>query len=568
VVVVMGGGVRLFLSLFLPVISFPAVVDAGIVVNELYYDHPGTDAGHEFVEILNTGSDPVPLDGLVLEFHNGSGAGWSPIWRAPDGIALASGALFVVGGTAVIPLPDSVFELALQNGPDAIRLLAADGATIDVVAYGGLDDSEYAETTGEPPVGAGQAIARMPDGKDDGDNAADFAPATPTPGRRNVARHDAAPILAAVTPPRAGLDRAGIERAVIDVVNLGLASIPAAAVVVVARDSSASGARDIADTRNVAPIEPGGAERVAFDVALTEFGYHWITFDTFYGLDERAANDRTTLVRRVGNLPLLVSEIMTAPRAGCPQFVELYNAGAQAIDLVGFGFRDMRSSAVAFDEDSLVLRAHEFLLIAADAAQLRACAPGVAHIVEAAGAWPAFNKSGGAFADSILVLDALGIPVQALAYPGVESSLVGHSLERIDLYFSSGLRGAVWRLSREVGGSPGRVNQGALEDVPASRCDVSPNPFSPARGDVLRIAIAPSLGVASVVVRIYDASGRRVADVGTASAFPAVLLWDGRGLDGELVRSGVYVLACEALGADGVRVGVEKVVVGCANHSP
>ena len=564
----MGGGVRFFLSLFLPVVSFPAVVDAGIVVNELYYDHPGTDAGHEFVEILNTGSDAVLLDGLALEFHNGSGVGWSLIWRAPDGIALASGALFVVGGAAVIPLPDTVFELALQNGPDAIRLVAGDGATVDVVAYGGLDDSEYAETTGVPPVGAGQAIARTPDGKDDGDNAADFAPATPTPGRRNVALHDTAPTPASDTLARSGRDAPGMESIAIEIANRGLVDIAAGAVTIAVRDSTVERARDVVSVRNAAAIPPGAVERAVIDVPLLDYGYHWIALDAFYALDERAANDRTILVRRVGNAPLLVSEIMSAPRAGCPQFVELYNAGTQAVDLVGFRFRDMRSSAVAFDEDSLALGAHEFLLIADDAAQLRACAPGVARIVEAAGAWPAFNKSGGALADSILVLDAFGIPVQALAYPGVEPSLVGHSLERIDLYSSSGLRGAVWRLSREVGGSPGRVNQGALEEVPASRCDVSPNPFYLARGDVLRIAIASSPGVASVVVRIYDASGRRVADVGAASAFPGVLLWDGRGLDGESVRSGVYVLACEAFGADGVRVGVEKVVVGCANRSP
>jgi hypothetical protein len=227
----------------------------------------------------------------------------------------------------------------------------------------------------------------------------------------------------------------------------------------------------------------------------------------------------------------------------------------------------MRSSAVGFTEDSLVVDARAFLVLTDDATQLPACASGVGPVVEAAGAWPAFNKSGGAFADSILVLDRFGIPVQALAYPGVATYLAGHSLERVDLYRSSGLRGAVWRLSRETGGSPGRANQGALDAVPASRCEVSPNPFSPVGGDVLRIAIASSPEVASVVVRIYDAWGRRVADVGTAAAFPAVLLWDGRGPDGRWVRSGVYVLACEALGADGVRVGVEKVVVGCANRA-
>ena len=84
----------------------------------------------------------------------------------------------------------------------------------------------------------------------------------------------------------------------------------------------------------------------------------------------------------------------------------------------------------------------------------------------------------------------------------------------------------------------------------------------------MRVAIAPVEGVARVAVRIYDPSGRRIADVGTASVFPAVLLWDGRAAGGERVRSGILVLACESFASDGARVGVEKVVVGCANRSP
>jgi hypothetical protein len=56
--------------------------------------------------------------------------------------------------------------------------------------------------------------------------------------------------------------------------------------------------------------------------------------------------------------------------------------------------------------------------------------------------------------------------------------------------------------------------------------------------------------------------------MGAADAFPAVLLWDGRRDGGDIVRAGIYVLACETFDAAGVRVGVEKVVVGCASRSP
>ncbi len=560
------GGARFILVLFLPVISFPVAVDAGVVVNELYYDHPGADAGYEFVELMNTGTTPLALDGVVLEFHNGSGVGWTAVWRAPNGIVLAPEALFVLGGDAVVPAPDVVFALALQNGPDAIRLLDAGGAVLDVVGYGGLDDPPYVETLGAAIVDAGQSIARTPDGRDTGDNSLDFAAAEPTPGRRNVARDDVTPILAGETPPRAGRNRPGVERLFVEINNLGLADVPAGVVAVSVRDSSASGGVDGEVVHNVSTIAPGARERITVTVSLVGLGYHFISVTARYPADERPANDRVALVRRVGRPAILVSEVMSAPRDGCPQFVELYNAGAEPVDLTGYALRDTRAKPARIDSDSLVVGARAFVVVCDDAALFRACAR--VDALDVAGTWPSFNKSGTAFADSVVVTDAFGIAVDAVAYPGVKSGTSGRSLERVDLFAAETPRAAVWRLARDEGGSPGRASVGALEVLPRAACDASPNPFFPRDGDLLRVAIAPASGVASVVVRVYDPSGRAVRDVGTASAFPAVLLWDGRGRDGEVVRAGVYVLACEVFGADGARVVVEKVVVGCANRSP
>jgi hypothetical protein len=314
-------------------------------------------------------------------------------------------------------------------------------------------------------------------------------------------------------------------------------------------------------------MSPGAVERVIVDVPLSGDGYHWIDVVARYPLDERSHNDRVTLVRRVGRPGLLVSEIMSAPRDDCPQFVELYNAGDVAIDLTGFALRDIRSRAAVFAPDSIVLEPRGLVVVTKDKLGLQSCAAlAFASVLEVVGSWPAFNKSGDELADSVVILDALTIPIDAVSYPSVETD--GQSLERVDLFISGSPREAVWRLSNEAGGSPGRDGAASLERPPLARCEVSPNPFFPESGDVLRIAIASAPGIARVVVYVYDTMGRRVIDVGSASSFPAVLLWDGRGADNELVRSGVYVLACEGFAADGARVGVEKVVVGCARRSP
>ncbi|HET6349717.1 MAG TPA: lamin tail domain-containing protein, partial [Candidatus Krumholzibacteria bacterium] len=156
-----------------------------VVINELYYDHPGTDTGHEFVELFNAGASPADISDAAIEFHNGTGSTWSLVWRAPPGTVLAPDGLYVVGGELVVPLPDAVITYSLQNGPDAIRLVNADGGVLDTVGYGGLDDPDFVETRGADAVPAGKSIARALDGVDSNNNQIDFVAASPTPGRHN-----------------------------------------------------------------------------------------------------------------------------------------------------------------------------------------------------------------------------------------------------------------------------------------------------------------------------------------------------------------------------------------------
>jgi len=46
--------------------TYAAPSRAQLVINELYYDHPGSDDGHEFVEIMNVSDAVVPLAGVTV----------------------------------------------------------------------------------------------------------------------------------------------------------------------------------------------------------------------------------------------------------------------------------------------------------------------------------------------------------------------------------------------------------------------------------------------------------------------------------------------------------------------
>ena len=69
---------------FLPCILllFPSLAVSQILLNEVYYDHPGSDTGHEFIELMNVSMVPVLLTGYEIEFHDGASGTWKRIWSA------------------------------------------------------------------------------------------------------------------------------------------------------------------------------------------------------------------------------------------------------------------------------------------------------------------------------------------------------------------------------------------------------------------------------------------------------------------------------------------------------
>jgi hypothetical protein len=159
-------------------------------LTEVLYDPAGDDTGAEFVELWNPFDFAFPLNGLKLESADGATGRWTLRWTGAGGDSIRARARFVIGGARVTPAPDAIVNLALQNGPDAVRITWLDGAS-EVLGYGALTDS--ALSCGAPAVDAASlSLARIPDAANLGANARDFRPATPTPGRANLPARDLA----------------------------------------------------------------------------------------------------------------------------------------------------------------------------------------------------------------------------------------------------------------------------------------------------------------------------------------------------------------------------------------
>ena len=155
----------------------PPPTPTRLVLNEIDYDQVGADSGG-FVELANAGDAAADLSGWALVLVDG--ADGQEYLRKPLSGTLAPGAYLVVAADA-------------QNGaPDGVVLLDAAGAQVDALSYEGAIPDLVEGTPLPADVADSNAVAgslsRLPDGKDTGDAAADWAFTTiVTPGAANAA---------------------------------------------------------------------------------------------------------------------------------------------------------------------------------------------------------------------------------------------------------------------------------------------------------------------------------------------------------------------------------------------
>ncbi len=152
------------------------------VINEIYYDGPGTDAGC-FTEILApAGTD---LTGYSLVGVNGSNG---EVYRTVflDGMIVPDDGRLVIAMDSTVVEADYIDSgMDWQNGPDEVEFFDATGGYLDGVCYGQSDFLTCEGGTYGPDVASGMSISRCPDGTDTDDNGADTAETQPTPGAEN-----------------------------------------------------------------------------------------------------------------------------------------------------------------------------------------------------------------------------------------------------------------------------------------------------------------------------------------------------------------------------------------------
>lgn len=465
-----------------------------VLVNEVFYDALGDDTGWEFVELLNPGAAPAPLAGLRLESGDGSQPGrWTLRWTAAAGDTVAPHARFVVGGARVTPPPDRVAALDLQNGPDALRLVWPDGA-VEVVGWGAHEFAEYACGAPAPDAPSGSALARVPDGIDRGGNLLDFRVAPPSPGGANQPQRAAAVVRGRtrLVPERPAAGEAAALELTLD--NRGaLAWGSGEAVLAVSGEPLATpGAWPLPplapgdSTRHVQPLGALLAARGAIVVRVSLPG------------DDVASDDADTLLVRVGDDPVQITELQYHPAEAEGEWLELRNASVAPLALTGWTLADRSGTRGRIDgvprlePDSLLVLAQSRAALltrfpALDTARVREVAP-----------WPSLNNSDDStgVADVVELREADGVPAARLAYSaaGVRN---GRPLTWLD---------GAWRAADDAGtplAPPARFVATTLAfSTPAPRVGSS----AP-----LELGWSLPWSRARVTLELHDLAGRRVA---------------------------------------------------------
>ncbi len=507
-----------------------------VVISEVMFDPSGSEFYDEFIEIRNTGGEPVDLagwragdgdeaDALVFESDD------TVLQPGAFGLILDSG--YFVHSTHYDPLPASALILTVTDAtlgnsglsnstPERIVLVSSSGDTVGAMVY----------TTGNKPGFSEEKID--PTGGDGQENWVDSRWEGGTPGRVNsVSPKDYDLALERVSESPFPIPAGVARHFVLEVVNRGRRPASAFSVKV----------EGIARWQREFPgLAPAGLVRFETPIGIVPSGQHEYAATVAFDADEDTSNNRVTwtVLGGVGPGAMVVNEVMFSPAEGDPEWVELHNRSGQALDVIGWWIQDARSEGEVFGREPLRLQPDAYLVVAEDVDRFFSRFADRTIQVVAPERWVRLNDSG----DAVVVRDVTGAVVDRMTYG--QAAFAGTSLERISGSGSSD-DAQNWLLStHDDGATPGRENSVALQSgIDAVQLLAEPNPFY----DRVEISYLLPATRADVNLWVYDRSGhpvRTLLNAATGGSRRRVT-WDGMDEYGAQLKPGIYILFLETL---------------------
>jgi hypothetical protein len=172
---------------------------------------------------------------------------------------------------------------------------------------------------------------------------------------------------------------------------------------------------------------------------------------------------------------LVINEIMYAPAAPEPEWIEIFNRCEKEIDINKYRL-NAGSTFKEVTTNSHKLSKGQYFVFASDSSIFDAY-PDLKNVIVVK--FPALNNSGG----KIVLSDSLGRIIDSLEYKSNWGGKNGKSLERIDA-FQSSIDSTNWRTcALQSGGTPGKINSVAKKEYDAAVNKIIFTPDKPVAGE-------------------------------------------------------------------------------------
>ena len=536
---------------------------SSVVINEVLAD-PISETTGEFVELFNTGSEPVDLEDWVLA-DEGDRNDTITDYVGPNDVG-SPGTVILPGGFALIVDPDYVgeYQQTILANADLSNLILITikgdrtlgnglGNTADRISlFSPQMDSasfEWIRAAGAQSVSWERRLVSG------GDSNRNWFPSRgafgSTPGHRNsvaLANRDLslAPLFS-TTSPLTGITGVPVSFKV-RLINEGTEPLETAAVGLYL-EAAADSALATAIFSGVLSSDD------STDITLTWVpvtgGVYRLLIRAETDADTLSINNRFSFRLTVAfdEKAVVINEIMFDPGPERPEWIELLNRSSHAIDLAAWTLvgQDTLQRRVIVDS-SLILAPQTYCILAEDREAFCMEFPNATGlIIRPQGGWPALRNAGA----RIAIRDATVRQIDAVTYAPEWGGTWGQSIERVSPNRDS-QDADNWGVSTgTLGASPGEANTLFATSVSSKLVvEIEPNPFSPdgdGYEDVAVINMRLPTTRATLRVLVFDLAGRRVKTLldDAPSGTRRSVIWDGTD---DLLRRlpvGPYILYCQ-----------------------
>ncbi len=286
--------------------------------------------------------------------------------------------------------------------------------------------------------------------------------------------------------------------------------------------------------------------------------------------DQRRVNDTASMLLRLSpaRQSLRINEVHFDPLHTQCEFVELYNASDQELDLQTMLFCDGSGGTMRIDS-TCILTSMAYMAFSRDSTFFER---NPQLISKKSGMICSGNFTLRSTEDQVVLRDSYLKCIDSLAYlsswhSGAAAETKGKSLEKVSPLLRSDLPWS-WTTCTDTSGiTPGAVNSVAREVSSAPELSASPNPFSPRsvlgsrQSTVIRVRL--STVQSRVLVRVFDVEGRCVREIenGLYVGSDFQVLWDGRNAAGFCLPVGAYIVSVESTDLISLRTELQTLVI-------